>query len=508
MKRIESLRNAIFGDKVIVEANGAPNPITKIISAYGYGDERPTVAFKDKIYYHSISPQIQVGVMGYARLLDLGNIMVNTDDEASKKLIEDWIDNTNFKEKLENMGNTFLICGNSILEKLDEGNTRDVAEVDMNTIVDKKRDEFGTTLHYIQQTIGGQTTLGEGKMGKYIEFNLNTISRQAWSPCIFESAAIPRQVGNRVTRPLVELVVAMEDAMSTIILNNAYPEVYYTFENVGEEELKKQTEKIRKRKPGDRMIGTKHPKIEMFEAKGQSAYVDYIKYLYTSLELAVKFPVGILTGDFTSRASSDTTSDLTVKLANAIKRYIASKLKNELFDPILDQSGLKAKTANLQITFGTQEIIKLLPQDVLSRVSGGMWTKEEGREWDKDNAGVDLFDDDVIKQNTLDAKAQMMQKPVVDPQLELKKKQTIERAEEIKDNIFSERVEKGIHERISLEVEKIKESIEDKRFNKKVKEDLIKTLDSIQGGTPVINELEELKKESYRRFIDATKTNV
>ena len=413
-KKSYAVWGALPRENKIIEANGAPSPTTKVIT--NYGPDMPTVSFKDKIYYHSISPQLLVGVTGYARLLDLGNIMINSDDESSKEIIENWIDSTDFKTKLENMGNTFLICGNSILEKLDEKNIRDVAEVDMSSILDKKRDDYGETLYYIQQTKEGQKPLGENKISKYIEFNLNTISRQAWSPCIFEAAAIPRRVGNRNTFPLVELVVAMEDAMSTIVLNNAYPETYYTFEGTSEEELKKEMQKIRTRKPGDRIITTKKPDIEIFESKGQSAYVDYIKYLYTSLGLAVKFPVDILTGDFTSRASSDTTSDLTVKLANSIKRYIGTKLKNELFDPILEQNGKNPLDVNLQITFGTQEIIKLLPPDVVSRVEKGIWTKDEAREWDKDNAGVDLFDGEKIKQNELDAKAQFNQK-VTDPNM-------------------------------------------------------------------------------------------
>ena len=374
----------------------APTPLSKVISKSGYIGDSPDVSFKKKIYYHSISPQLQVGVTGYSRLLDLANIQINTDNEKAKKIIDEWIEVTNFKTKLEAMGNTFLICGNSILEKLDEKNIQDVVEVDMSSIIDKKRDEYGNTLHYIQQLPTETRTLGESNLQKYIEFNLSTISRSAWSPCIFESACIPRQVGNRTTFPLVELVVGIEDAMSTIILNNAYPEVYYTFEGANEDELKKEAEKIRKKKPGDRQIVTKKPIIELFESKGQSAFVDYIKYLYNSLSLSVKFPTDILIGDFTSRASSEESADLPVKIASAIKRYLGNKLKQELFDPILLQNGINPKESNLEVTFGIQETIELTPSDVLQRFEKGLWSIEEAREFDKDNCGVDLFDDNLM----------------------------------------------------------------------------------------------------------------
>lgn len=389
----------------------APDPISKLVSMYNYSDDSPQVSFATKIYYHSISPQIQLGVTAYARLLDLANIQINSDDEASKKLIEKWIDDTNFKNKLEDAGNTFLICGNMIFEKLDEKMIQDVAEVDMSSITAKKRDDNGKLEYYVQRTLTGQNKLGEGMINKFIEFNLNTISRSTWSPCIFEAAAIPRKVGNRMTYPLVELLVGIEDAMSTIVLNNAYPEVYYTFEGANEEQLKKEQEKIRKKKPGDRMLVTKKPQIDLFEAKGQSAYVDYIKYLYNSLSASIKFPVDIINGDFTSRASSETSADLPEQVAAAIKRYIGHKLKNELFDPILTQNGKNPATANLQVTFGIQKTIELTPDQVKDRVVNKIWSLEEGREWDKDNTGADLFDEDFIKQVEQEKK-DMMNQPI------------------------------------------------------------------------------------------------
>ena len=406
-----------------------PKPLSKVIKSYL--SDAPEVSFKQKIYYHNISPQLQVGVTGYSRLLDLANIQINTDDEEAKKIIEDWNNITDFKTKLEAMGNTFLICGNSILEKLDEKLIQDIEEVDMTTITGKKRDEYGKTLYYIQEADGQQKQLGENNIKRYIEFNLNTISKSIWSPCIFEAAAIPRRVGNRTTYPLVELVVGLEDAMSTIILNNAYPEVYYTFENANAEELEIQSQKIRKRKPGERIVTTKKPEIDMYESKGQSAYVDYIKYLYNSLSLAVKFPTDILIGDFTSRASSEESADLPVKFANAIKRYLGNKLKQELYDPILLQMGKDIKKINLQVTFGTQEIIKFTPTDALQRFEKKAWSIEELREWDKHNTGVDLFDDDLMsnemmKQKEDDMKAQFDSKinPEDKSKLSLQKENT------------------------------------------------------------------------------------
>ena len=86
----------------------------------------------------------------------------------------------NMNDKLESMCNTLLICGNAILEKLDDAMTQDVAEVDMSTIIDKKRDEYGNTLYYVQQGNNGTIKLGETKLNKFIEFNLTSYGRKAW----------------------------------------------------------------------------------------------------------------------------------------------------------------------------------------------------------------------------------------------------------------------------------------------------------------------------------------
>ena len=441
----------------------APKPLSRVVSKLGYAGDMPEVSFKKKIYYHSISPQLQVGVTGYARLLDLANIQVNTDNEKAKKIIDEWIEITDFKTKFEALGNTFLICGNAILEKLDEKNIQDTVEVDMSSIIDKKRDEYGNTLYYIQQLPTETRKLGENNLQKYIEFNLSTISRSAWSPCIFESACVPRQVGNRTTFPLVELVVGLEDAMSTIILNNAYPEVYYTFEGANEEELKREAEKIRKKKPGDRQIVTKKPLIELFEAKGQSAYVDYIKYMYNSLSLAVKFPTDILTGDFTSRASSETSDNLPERIASAVKRYLGNKLKQELFDPILLQNNINPKEANLQITFGILETVELTPTDVLQAFEKKAWSIEETREFYKDNCGVDLFDDDIMNNETVQKKEDELKQ-----QFDMKNKpddkkeiESIHKNLESIENVLKTKIKsESAKEQILTEINKIQTKIE------------------------------------------------
>ena len=379
-----------------------PKPASKIVNSWNYNGDQPDVSFKQLIEYHDRTPQISVGVAGYAKLIDLSNIQINADDKNAKKIIEDWNEMVNIKDKLEGLVNTLLICGNAILEKLDDKNIQDVIEVDISTITDKKRDEYGNTQYYYQSVNGQRVTLGETNLNKFIEFNLAIYSRKSWSPCIFHSLVLPRTVRNRTMMPLVEVLWGIEDAMSAIILNNAYPITYVTFEGANEDELSKEAEKIRKRKPGDTHIVTKKPQLDMYETSPQSKYTDYIQHIEKVIQLGIKFPTDILTGDFTSRASSSTTEDLTLKIARGYQRYIANKLKTELYNPILAQHGIDPKKANLSVSFSTQNIIQLTPETVMSMTEKKQISINEFREWLGDNTGIDLFDDKLIKNISVD----------------------------------------------------------------------------------------------------------
>lgn len=372
------------------------NPESKIVKSYSMQGDAPKVSFKQLMEYYEKTPQVSIGVTGYSELITGTDLQINADDEEAKKFIEEWNRKTNFYDKLENMVTTFLVCGNSILEKLDDKLIEDVAEVDMSTITGKKRDDYGNTEFYYQNVGGQNTPLGQGNLNKFIEFNLSMYSRKEWSPSLFQSIAEARTVGNRTTLPIIEMLWAIEDAMGAVFVNHAYPLEYFTFEGANADELEKEAQKIKKFKPGDKFIGTKKPEVSIFETQAQSKYPDYINHYNRLTQLGIKFPHDIMTGDFTSRASSETTDDLTTKIARGIQRYICNKLKIELYDLILKQNGYDPMKANLSVSFTTQNIIKLNPDQVKERVMSGMWTKEEGREWDKDNLGADLFDDNKI----------------------------------------------------------------------------------------------------------------
>lgn len=377
-----------------VDGKKIPEPDAKVVSSSPsqlFGDE-PDVSFSDLIMYKDCTPQIKIAIDSYRNLICGTQINVNSDDEESKKIIEEWNRKTGFFDKWTGLVETMLTCGPAILEKLDENNTIDVLEVDMKTIVGKKRDIYGFTEYYIQRTADGKTKELRN-LAKYIEFELTNSSRSIWAKSLFYSLAVSRTVGDRTTRPLVEQLWALEDAITAIPINHAYPKEYHIFEGADQTKLDKEAIKIKKWKPGDKWIGTKMPEVQLIETKGDSKYTDYINYFAKTIELGTQFPHDIMTGDFTSRASSETTENLVMKRVKSFQRYLGHKLKAELYDPILRQMGKNPETANLEISFGTPDIIELTLEQVLSSYNSKAITVEEFREYLKNKKALDLFDD-------------------------------------------------------------------------------------------------------------------
>jgi hypothetical protein len=386
-----------FKESKIEEAKA---PLAKIVRS-DYQREQPIqVTFEQLIKYHDRTPQLQIAVSSYSELITGTEMNITCKSDKATEVLNDWVRNADFYNKFENMVTTCLITGNSILEKLDENDIQDVEEVDMQTIISKHRNEYGELQHYEHRTNHGQTAkLGEGKLGKFIEFNLTNYSKQAWGKSLFYSLAIPRTIGNRTTPPLIEVMWSIEDSMSAIIMNNAYPITTITYPGASDPYLEKEAVRWQKYKPGDKRVQKIKPEIEFFETAGNSKYTDYITHLEKVFELGTQFPHDIMTGDFTSRASSETTDNIVMKRVRGYQRYLANKLKVELFDNILIQNGYDPLVEECKVAFTSQNIVELQVDQIKDLTTQGIMTKTESRDWLRVNTGMELPDDDEIQAN-------------------------------------------------------------------------------------------------------------
>jgi len=341
-------------------------PVAKILKR-DWTRERPeNITFDRLIDYHDRTPQIRIAVASYSEMITGTDMNITCNSEDAQRELDGWIRRTNFYDKFENLVTTILITGNGILEKLDEKDVQDVLEVDMSTILSKKRDEYGELEWYEQRTQnGGLNKLGEGKLGKFIEFNLTSYSRQPWGKSLYYSLAVPRTIGNRTMPPLVEAMWGLEDAMVSIVLNNAYPITTITYNGANDDYLRQEARRWQEYKPGDKRVQKVKPEIEFFESAGNSKYTDFVAHIQKTFELGTQFPHDILTGDFTSRASSDTTETIVQKRVRGYQRYLANKLKHELFDPILINLGYDPDNEDCHIQFTTQNVKELEVEQVI-----------------------------------------------------------------------------------------------------------------------------------------------
>ena len=373
-------------------------PSAKIIKRDWLRERPNNVTFERLIDYHDRTPQIRMSIASYSEMITGTDMIVTCKSEDAQKQLDDWIRRTNFYDKFENLVTTILITGNGILEKLDEKDVQDILEVDMSTVLSKKRDEFGELEYYEQRTQnGGLTKLGEGQLGKFIEFNLTSYSRQPWGKSIFYSLAVPRTVGNRTMPPLVEAMWGLEDAMVSIVLNNAYPITTITYPGANDDYLRTEARRWQEYKPGDKRVQKIKPEIEFFESSGNSKYTDFVTHIQKTFELGTQFPHDIMTGDFTSRASSDTTETIVQKRVRGYQRYLANKLKHELFDSILINLGFDPEKEDCEIQFTTQNVKELEVEQVVQMKEKNDITLNELREWIRSNVGIELTDDKEIQ---------------------------------------------------------------------------------------------------------------
>ena len=395
MSILDSIRERFLGVPTPLTGalyEGGKVPEAKIVKSQFIREQPLKVTFQQLVLYHDATPQIRLPVSAYRELITGTEMVLNSENEQATEFLDEWIRRTNFYDKFENMVTTLLICGNSILEKLSENDTDDVSEVDMTTIFSKKRTPEGDLEYYEQrQEQGKMVKLGEGNLERFIEFNLTNYSKQAWGRSLFYPAAIPRTTGERTTPPLIEILWAAEDAMGAILANDAFPITTITYPGANDDFLEKEAEKWRRYKPGDKRVQKIKPDIEFFESQHSAGrYEAHIAHLEKAIEHASQFPTDIMTGDFTSRASSETTENITMKLVRGYQLYLCNKLKSELFEPILEQNGFNSEEVQLEVSFTAQNIVELDPAQVLSIRQNGDISRMEYRDWLRNNTGMDL----------------------------------------------------------------------------------------------------------------------
>lgn len=413
----DSIEKKGFGYKVTMEES-IPNKLTLSVSEVEkLIGEKPTPSFDTLWNYKIQTPQLETIITYETDMIVGTDLNINSDDDKIKEILEKFAQEINLYEKLKSHTSLALATGFGLFVKVygKNGELQNIEEFDTRTIRRAFRDTYGNTIAYEQQISNDGKSiiyvLGKDNFKNYSNLfssekvQINAVplifkqnARSAFGLSEFYSLAIPRSVGNRTSRPLAEALWSLDDVVIGTLENFAYPTEYHVFENANDEDLLAEAQKLKDSKPGDKFILSRKHEIDRREPT-KGTFGEYIAHFSDVLQHGTGFPLDMLTGDFASRASSQTADSFFMRKIRSYQKSLTKLTVKEFLEEKLRSLGyddIKIKKANVTAEFEVQSNKDYTPEIVGSRVSLGIWTKEEAREYDKAN-GQDLFDDEKIK---------------------------------------------------------------------------------------------------------------
>jgi len=368
--------------------------------------EKPIVKFNTLINYKIETPQIDT-IIEYETDIIVGtDLNINTDDEEAKKICEEFANEVGLHRKLKNHVSISQTCGFGLLVRVRKGGQLvNIEEFDIATLYETYRDTYGNTVAYVQRIDGKDFPIKQ--IGDFVPLIFKNNGRSAYGLSDFHALAVTRHNGNRMTRPLVKALQSLDDVIIGTLENFAYPIEYHMYEGANTEQLEEEAVKYKDKKPGDVFFINRQHEIDRREPT-QAKFDGFINHFKDILQHGMGFPLDMLTGDFSSRASSQTADSFFMRRMRSRQKYLVNLIKEEIFDELLRSLGWdeqRIKDANVIPEFELKSEMPYTPELVGSRYGAGLWTSEEVREFDKGN-GLDLFDDDKIAQQEEDKKKQ------------------------------------------------------------------------------------------------------
>lgn len=389
-----------------------PNKVTRAVDPFETTiGEKPPVPFATLRRYRDDTPQID-SIVEYCCDLIVGTDMnINTDEETDKnnewqEKLEEFAEEISLFDKVKAYTDDALENGTTLITRVFKaGELVNLEQFDMLSVKKVKRDMYGNVVDYlVDDGNGGEQSLV--RIGNIKNVNQVLVplkfrprGRDFFGRSLYHGLAVERNVGNRTTRPIIEGLWSLDDVVIGTLENFAYPREYHIFDGINPDDLELEAQKFKESKPGDVMFVNRMHEIDRREPT-QAKFDGFFKHMSDIVQLGTGFPLEILLGDFTSRASSQTTDSLLMRRIKAFQQYLVNVIKTEILETFLVFNyGMdieEVRKLNISIEFETQTPMEYTPDQVLARVTSKMWTAEEGRAYDKRN-GQDLFDDAKIK---------------------------------------------------------------------------------------------------------------
>ena len=384
-----------FGVKVSVEESAIKNSLVRVVdSTKKVIGERPPVKFSKLSDYRNMIPQLDT-IIGFETDMIVGTDMnINSDDDEALTICDDFARDTALYDKIKNITKTSLTTGFGLMVRGRSGKIlKNIEEFDVDTLKETYRDSFGNTVSYVQD-LGGEDNVISG-ISDYIPIIFKKNNRSAYGLSEFHAMAISRRVGNRDMRPLVESFISLDDVVIGTLENFAFPIEYHTYVGANRDQLLEEARKYKEKKPGDVFFIDRPHEIDRREPT-KGTFVEYIDHFKNLLQHGTGFPLDMLTGDFASRASSQTADSFFMRKIKSYQKYITKIAKSEIFEELLRSLGWdedRIAKANITIEFETEQTEPITGDLVLRFRQQGDITPRESRDW-LAGQGMDLDDEE------------------------------------------------------------------------------------------------------------------
>jgi len=239
----------------------------------GVQNIEPETSFKNQLWYQTHDPRLQLSADTYVQLVLGAGLTIKTDNEKAQKIIDEWIEEYNFEEKLEEGLPSYIGVGNLMFEHAKDW--KGIEEIDLKTITGADRKKNGDIVKYTQDVNFKDNELKENIV---THLRLTGVGREVWGRGLFFSLVTQKQlpVDGSIIPPTIESQILIEDAMKRIFQNLATPIMMIWFKDAGEKFIEETKKDFKKVKPGARIITDKEFEVKIFEVDARGKMDSYI----------------------------------------------------------------------------------------------------------------------------------------------------------------------------------------------------------------------------------------
>lgn len=363
--------------------------------------EYPPLGIDLLIDFRKTIPYIDTAVEFYKDVIIGNQIEFNCDDEEAKKILEVWCQKSNFHARLKNVIDMTLVTGLGLFLKQysSDGKLQSIEDFDMSTIWRVARDKFGNAVE-ISQRLANSGIINHST-NDFVPIILRENFRQYYGRSVFSTLAEVSFTRGRMLPTLGDRILGMIDATMACVENFAFPPTFVSMEGLSRVAKKELLAKLKKRKPGDYLIGNALPEMKQMEVRTEATYDSFMQHFIKLVGHATGFPLELMEVAYGSRAASEVTDSMFMRKIYNYQTAIANIIVRDIFvNVLLDNKYTQEQIFDmgLSVTFKSHHPAKFTPEQVQARVSAGMWTIAEARAYDK-NEGQDLFDDETIEKH-------------------------------------------------------------------------------------------------------------